>query len=76
MWPWMLGGRPERRSPRHNTHCIIIHVAVNTVNTDGEPVAVPTSAHETDEDRAQEQYAMRLMELRKGIEDEMRAHQT
>lgn len=51
------------------THCVIIFVAVD----DGKPVAVPPWVPQTDEDRAQVDYAQRLMELRKGIEQEMDA---
>ncbi len=56
------------------THCVIIFVAVDDA---GGPAPVPGWAPQTDEDRAQEAYARRLMALRKGIEAEMdaaRAH--
>jgi acyl-CoA hydrolase len=64
------------RDPREGvltktTHCIIIFVALDG---DGKPVAVPHWEPVTDEDRALERYALRLMELRKGIEDEMRPY--
>jgi acyl-CoA hydrolase len=64
------------RDPREGlatktTHCIIIFVALDQ---DGKPVAVPRWEPATDEDRALERYALRLMELRKGIEEEMRPY--
>ena len=52
------------------THCVIIFVAVDDA---GKPVAVPGWEPQTDDDRAQVAYAKRLMELRKGIEQEMDA---
>lgn len=52
------------------THCVIIFVAVDDA---GRPVPVPPWTSQTDDDRAQEAYARRLMELRKGIEQEMEA---
>lgn len=53
------------------THCVIIFVAVDGW---GHPVEVNTWTPETEEDQAQERYAKRLMELRQGIEEEMRQH--
>ena len=49
---------------------MIIFVAVDEA---GGPAPVPRWSPQTDEDRAQEAYARRLMELRKGIEEEMEA---
>jgi len=54
------------------THCIIIFVAVDAA---GQPVPVKHWEPVTDEDIALEQYAMKLMELRKGIEEEMSNYQ-
>jgi acyl-CoA hydrolase len=51
-----------------NTHCIIIFVALDQ---DSNKVDVPKWIPETEEDIALEQYAIRLMERRKLIEDEM-----
>lgn len=51
-----------------NTHCIIIFVSIDT---SGKPIPVPVFTPETDEEKEMQQYAIRLMELRKGIEDEM-----
>ena len=52
------------------THCVIIFVAVDDA---GKPAHVPPWTPQTESDRAQEAYARRLMELRKGIEAEMDA---
>ena len=51
-----------------NTHCIIIFVSLGT---DGKPVSVPVFTPETQDEKEMQQYAIRLMELRKGIEEEM-----
>ena len=53
-----------------NTHCIIIFVSIDQ---DGKPTAVPMYTPETEEEIQMQKYAMRLMELRKSIEDEMGA---
>ncbi len=53
------------------THCIIIFVAVDSA---GQPVDVPHWEPQNDEDRALEKYALRLMDLRKAIEQEMQPH--
>lgn len=61
-------GDPKDRKFTKTTHCIIIFVAVDN---EGKPVAVPLWTPESTEDIALQNYALRLMELRKGIEDEM-----
>lgn len=55
------------------THCIIIFVAVDS---DGQLVAVPKWQPQTEEDQQLEQYALKLMELRQQIEDEMSPYRT
>lgn len=55
------------------THCVIIFVAVDA---QGSPVEVPAWEPKTDEDIGLQRYAQRLMELRKGIEEEMSIYQT
>ncbi|MEZ4454228.1 MAG: acyl-CoA thioesterase [Nannocystaceae bacterium] len=50
------------------THCVIVFVAVDDA---GDPVAVPAWAPTSEADLAEERYAQRLMELRRGIEEEM-----
>jgi acyl-CoA hydrolase len=51
------------------THCIIVFVAVDD---DGNSLPVPKWMPETEQEKQQEQYAKRLMDLRKNIEDEMK----
>lgn len=53
------------------THCIIIFAALDDA---GRPTPVPAWVPQTDEDRALEQYALKLMDLRQGIETEMRPY--
>ena len=52
----------------HNTHCIIIFVAIDA---NGKTIPVPPFTPENEEEHKMQQYAIRLMELRKGIEEEM-----
>jgi acyl-CoA hydrolase len=59
---------PKESLYTQTTHCIIVFVAVNDQGT---PVEVKRWEPETEEDVALEQYAKRLMEVRKGIEEEM-----
>ena len=61
---------PREGAYLHTTHCIIVFVAVDA---EGNPVEVAHWEPQTEEDRMLEQYAVRLMELRKGIEQEMQA---
>lgn len=61
---------PRDAEYRQTTHCVIIFVAVDDA---GAPAAVPAWTPETEADRAEEGYARRLMDLRKGIEQEMDA---
>jgi acyl-CoA hydrolase len=62
--------KPEDADYVHNTHCIIIFVAVNKENN---PVPVPPFIPEGDEEVKLQQYALRLMGLRKAIEEEMQS---
>ncbi len=64
-------GDPKQRVYSKTTHCIIVFVAVDE---HGKPVQVPSWQPQTDEDRQLEAYAKRLMDLRQGIEDEMRPY--
>jgi acyl-CoA hydrolase len=50
---------------------VIIFVSIDA---DGKPVNVPTYTPDTEEEIQMQKYAVRLMELRKGIEDEMEAY--
>jgi acyl-CoA hydrolase len=64
-------GDPKHARFTQTTHCIIVFVAVDD---SGQPVEVPSWNPENDDDRALENYAKRLMELRKQIDDEMQPH--
>ncbi len=61
-------GDPKYNRYTQTTHCIVIFVAVDN---EGTPIEVQPWKPETEEDIAQQQYAKRLMELRKSIETEM-----
>ncbi|WP_293275643.1 acyl-CoA thioesterase [Nannocystis sp.] len=61
---------PREGHYTQTTHCVIIFVAVDDA---GKPAPVPAWEPQTEADRAQTAYARRLMELRKGIEEEMDA---
>jgi len=53
------------------THCVIVFVAVDD---EGKPRASKQWVPDTDRERQLQQYAIRLMELRKDIEEEMGPH--
>ncbi len=55
-----------------NTHCIIVFVAMD--ETSHTPKEVPVFAPVTAKEIAMRDYAVRLMELRKNIEDEMKPY--
>lgn len=62
---------PEDQTYIHNTHCIIIFVSMDA---QGKPKKVPAFVAKTEDEKKLQQYAIKLMELRKGIEDEMQAY--
>lgn len=62
--------RESGMPPRRTTHCIIVFVAVDEAR---KPVAVPAWQPVGDEARQLEAYALRFMELRRGVEAERRA---
>ena len=64
-------GDPRTRRFSRTTHCIIVYVAIDE---HGKPTPVPKWHPQTEEDRELEAHALRLMELRKGIEAEMEKH--
>ena len=64
-------GDPKDGIFSQTTHCIIIFVAIDE---NERPVPVPSWVPETPEEIALEQYARKLMELRKSVEDEMGPH--
>ncbi len=57
---------PKDRLRTTTTHCVMVFVAVNE---QGNPVEVAKWRPETDEDVALERYAVKLMQLRKGMEE-------
>lgn len=62
--------KPEDNDYVHNTHCIIIFVAMDN---EGHSRKAPEFIPETEIEKRMQQYAIRLMELRKDIEKEMDA---
>lgn len=59
---------PKSLNKRLTTHCIVIMVAVDE---HGESIQVPTWTPESDEDKKQHATAVKLMEMRKQIGEEM-----
>jgi acyl-CoA hydrolase len=59
---------PRAGTYTNTTHCIIVFVALDS---QGQPIETPTWTPTTKEDIALRDYAIKLMEMRKGIEDEM-----
>lgn len=59
---------PSKDDLDKTTHCVIIFVAVDA---EGKATKTPTWISKTEEDKRLEKYAVRLMELRQGIKEEM-----
>ena len=59
----------KRKDFEKKTHCIIVFVAVDD---EGNSVEVPKFIAKTEAEKQMEHYAIKLMELRKQIEDEMK----
>lgn len=59
----------KRKDFEKKTHCIIVFVAVDD---EGHSAEVPKFVPTTDQDFEMEKYAIKLMDLRKKIEDEMK----
>jgi acyl-CoA hydrolase len=59
---------PKAQAAASTTHCVIVFVAVDEA---GAPVPVPAWIPVTGDDIEMERYAKKLMDLRKGIENEM-----
>jgi len=57
---------PKDRRHTKTTHCVIVFVEVDE---QGNPFEVARWSPETEEDIALERYAIKLMELRKGMEE-------
>jgi acyl-CoA hydrolase len=64
-------GDPRSRNMSKTTHCIIVFVALDD---EGHPAPVPKWEPRTEEDRALQNHALRLMELNKVIETEMQPY--
>jgi acyl-CoA hydrolase len=62
---------PKAWKKVQTTHCVVVFVALDDV---ANPTPVPSWEPDTAEDLALRDYAMRLMDLRQGIEAEMAAH--
>ena len=56
------------------THCVIVFVALD--GAEGRPVAVPAWLPVSDEDKRMAEYALKVMELSKGIEQTIAAYQS
>lgn len=59
----------KRQEFEKKTHCIIVFVAVDD---EGNKMEVPQFVPKTDSEKHMQEYAMKLMDLRKNIEDEMK----
>ncbi len=59
---------PKSLNRRITTHCIVIMVAVDQ---NGQPERIPKWVPETEEDKRQHDSALKLMEMRKQIGEEM-----
>ncbi len=57
---------PMGGADRLCTHCVIVFVALDGV--DGKPTPVPALTQETEEDKRLADYALKVMDLSKGIE--------
>jgi len=57
---------PRMRKFVHNTHCIIVFVAVDDC---GKPIVVKQWHPESEKDQELEKYALKLMEMRKEIDE-------
>jgi len=65
----IYGGDPRSPAAMERCgHCVIVFVALDD---DGKPSPVPVWTPQTEHDLALQGYAVRLMELRKGMEEEM-----
>ena len=64
----------DEHGDRLCTHCVIVFVALDAV--EGRPVAVPPWLPQSDEDRRMAEYALKVMDLSKGIEQTAAAYQS
>jgi uncharacterized protein (TIGR00369 family) len=64
----IYGGDPRSPAMERSGHCVIVFVALDD---DGKPTPVPPWVPTNEFDDALSKYAIRLMDLRKGMEEEM-----
>ncbi|MBT1062207.1 acyl-CoA thioesterase [Bowmanella sp. Y26] len=67
----VMAGDPKQSERHLTTHCIVIMVAVDE---EGKPTAVPEWIPQTEEDKFLRESALRLVQMREKIGDEMAAH--
>lgn len=67
----VYAGDPKSTERRRTGHCVIVFVALGS---EGRPTSIPQWEPRNDLDRALEQYAIRLAELRKQMDTEMERH--
>ncbi|AWO00691.1 acyl-CoA thioesterase [Chitinophaga alhagiae] len=67
----VYAGNPRQQEKIKTTHCIMVFAAIDEK---GQTVSVPKWVPETEDETNMEQYAHRLMDLRKNIEDEMKQY--
>jgi acyl-CoA hydrolase len=64
-------GNPRQAKRHQKTHCVIIFVALDA---SGSPASVPVWEPRSPEELAMRDYAVKLMGLRKDVEEEMRPY--
>lgn len=62
---------PKQQDYRHTTRCIIVFVALDP---EGRPAQVPPWIPQTNEDFALQEYARRMMDMRKSLEEQMKPY--
>lgn len=67
----VYAGNPRQQEKVKTTHCIMVFAAIDE---NGHTAAVPKWTPRTEHELNMEQYAHRLMDLRKNIEDEMKPY--
>lgn len=69
----VMAGDPKQADRHLTTHCIVIMVAVDD---EGKPTPVPQWVPESEEDKFLQASALRLVQMREKIGEEMQAHIT
>lgn len=67
----VFAGNPRQPQKVKTTHCVMVFAAVNDA---GKTVPVPKWVPRTDEELHMQEYAQKLMDLRKDIEEEMKPY--